>query len=194
MTEETAQYLIDRKAYPAPRVTPEDVEAEIDCVYYFTANEGVYGANMSAVAQVMQPTAPALGLLTSCVIVLRNGFTVTGESACASPENFDAEIGRRLAREAAVRKIWPLLGFRLRDQLAQRENPPAPSSPKPDDFKFEVRQMVYYHGCELGRPGTILIRSWPLGLNEQRRYLVREFDSDSETDGRTFLEDELRAF
>ncbi|MBS0402858.1 MAG: hypothetical protein JSS18_10305 [Proteobacteria bacterium] len=63
------------------------------------------------------PTAP-LGLLTFCVLVLRNGFTVTGESACASPENFDAEIGRRIARENAINKVWPLLGFRLRDKLA----------------------------------------------------------------------------
>lgn len=61
----------------------------------------------------------ALGLLTFCVLVLRNGFTVTGESACASPENFNAEIGRRIAREAALRKVWPLLGYELRSRLAR---------------------------------------------------------------------------
>jgi hypothetical protein len=61
----------------------------------------------------------ALGLLTFCVLVLRNGFTVTGESACASPENFDAEIGRKIAREKAIEKVWPLLGFRLRDELSR---------------------------------------------------------------------------
>ena len=59
-------------------------------------------------------------LLTFCVLVLRNGFTVTGESACASPENFNAEIGRRIARENAINKVWPLLGFRLRDRLHGR--------------------------------------------------------------------------
>lgn len=52
------------------------------------------------------------------MLVLRNGFAVTGESACASPENFNADIGRRIARENAVNKVWPLLGFRLRDKLA----------------------------------------------------------------------------
>ena len=57
-------------------------------------------------------------LLTFCVLVLSNGFTVTGESACASPENFDAEVGRKIARQNAVNKVWPLLGFRLRDQLS----------------------------------------------------------------------------
>ena len=63
------------------------------------------------------PTAP-LGMLTFCVLVLKNGFTVTGESACAHPENFDAEIGRRIARENAAQKIWPLMGYELRSKLA----------------------------------------------------------------------------
>jgi len=62
--------------------------------------------------------ASPLHLLTFCVLVLKNGFTVTGESACASPENFDAEIGQRIARENAVQKIWPLMGYELRSKLA----------------------------------------------------------------------------
>ena len=61
--------------------------------------------------------APTLGLLTFCVLVLRNGFTVTGESACASPENFDAEVGKKIARANAVQKVWPLMGYALRNQL-----------------------------------------------------------------------------
>ena len=64
--------------------------------------------------------ARALDLLTFCVLVLKNGYTVTGESACASPENFSAEIGRRIARENAINKVWPLLGFLLRDKLSER--------------------------------------------------------------------------
>ena len=59
-----------------------------------------------------------LALLTFCVLVLRNGFTVTGESACASLENFDPEIGRKIARTNAVNKIWPLMGYELRTKLA----------------------------------------------------------------------------
>ena len=97
-----------------PRVTPADVEAEIADAVYFTAADGVDGAGTVDMAT----KAPALHLLTFCVLVLKNGFTVTGESACASPENFDAEIGMRIARAAAVAKVWPLLGFRLRDRLA----------------------------------------------------------------------------
>ena len=65
-----------------------------------------------------QPEQEALRLLTFCVIVLRNGFTVTGESACASPENFDAEIGRKIARQNAVSKVWPLMGYELRSKLS----------------------------------------------------------------------------
>jgi hypothetical protein len=58
-----------------------------------------------------------LTLLTFCVLVLRNGYTVHGVSACASPENFNAELGRRIARENAVREMWPLMGYALRDKL-----------------------------------------------------------------------------
>ena len=58
-----------------------------------------------------------LKLLTFCVIILKNGFTVTGESACASPENFDSEIGRKIARKNAIEKVWPLMGYELRSKL-----------------------------------------------------------------------------
>lgn len=100
----------------APRVTPADVEKEIDSEHYFTARDGVMGATPDGHA-FYDP--PALRLLTFCVLVLRNGFTVTGESACASPENYDPEIGARIARQKAIDKMWPLLGFRLKDQLSQ---------------------------------------------------------------------------
>lgn len=106
----------------APRVTPADLENEIASTWYFTAREGVLGwlgeDGVPPTEYERANTAPApLGLLTFCVLVLRNGFTVTGESACASPENFDADLGRKIARQHAIEKIWPLLGYRLRDKL-----------------------------------------------------------------------------
>ena len=109
---------IQAKGLTAPRVTPADIEANIASEHYFTAADG---ARMSPDGNwpIHSLNTGSLGLLTFCVLVLQNGFTVTGESACASPENFDAEIGRRIARENAVQKIWPLLGFRLRDELAR---------------------------------------------------------------------------
>ena len=102
-----------------PRVTPADLEAEITSEHYFTALEGVIGGGMAegqAIGEI--PGHKTLGLLTFCVLVLKNGIKVTGESACVSPENFDAETGKRIARENAVRKLWPLLGFRLADRIA----------------------------------------------------------------------------
>jgi len=126
---------IQARGLTAPRVTPADIEAEIASEHYFTAADGVDGADIAAlrwakpsesleiVPLVEDPDLSKssvigpLSLLTFCVLVLRNGFTVTGESACASPENFDAELGRKIARKNAVDKVWPLLGFRLRDAL-----------------------------------------------------------------------------
>lgn len=74
-------------------------------------------AMLDHVAPVPDAAQP-LGLLTFCVLVLRNGYTVTGESACASPDNFDAELGRNIARANAVQKLWPLMGYELRTKLA----------------------------------------------------------------------------
>ncbi|MBV6436755.1 MAG: hypothetical protein AELANPGJ_02023 [Anaerolineae bacterium] len=111
---------IQAKGLTAPRVTPTDVDAEITSEHYFTAAEGCLGEGLQNGELPVVLREPAvLHLLTFCVLVLRNGFTVTGESACASPENFDAEIGRKIARRNAEEKIWPLLGFRLRDQLCE---------------------------------------------------------------------------
>lgn len=49
--------------------------------------------------------------LTVCVLTLRNGFTVTGESACINKAVFDAEIGQKVAYDNAVDKIWQLEGY-----------------------------------------------------------------------------------
>lgn len=54
--------------------------------------------------------------LTLCVLTLDTGFTVTGESACVDPANFDAVLGRKYAYEQAVEKLWPLLGFALAEK------------------------------------------------------------------------------
>ena len=112
--------LIQAKGKTAPRVTPADIEAEIASEFYFTAADGVRGELLSSLPElgVNFGGDNPLSLLTFSVLVLRNGFTVTGESACASAENFDAEIGRRIARENAVQKIWPLMGYELRSKLA----------------------------------------------------------------------------
>lgn len=102
----------------APRITPDDLASNIVGEYYFTASEGVEGHDSRIEGHPGTPVPDSLRLLTFCVLVLRNGFTVTGESACASPENFNADIGRRIARDNAVAKVWPLMGYELRSKLA----------------------------------------------------------------------------
>lgn len=118
------QEIKAKGANVAPRITPADIEANIASEHYFTAAEGVMGADMPASgtanrADLAEGVPAPLRLLTFCVLVLRNGFTVTGESACASPENFDAEIGRKIARENAVAKVWPLMGYALKQRLSE---------------------------------------------------------------------------
>ena len=107
----------------APRVTPGELQANIAYEHYFTAQEGVEGAASRSGAACCDGSHNPLNLLTFCVLVLRNGFTVTGEGACASPENFDAEIGRKIARENAIQKMWPLMGYALKDRLYQTAQP-----------------------------------------------------------------------
>lgn len=121
MNDSEIEQEIQAKGKTAPRITPADIEANIVSEHFFTAQHGVSGA--MAALELHQITwhpggEGVLRLLTFCVLVLRNGFTVTGESACASPENFDAAIGRNIARANAVQKIWPLMGYELRSQLA----------------------------------------------------------------------------
>lgn len=123
MNDQTIEQEIQAKGLTAPRITPADIEANIASEHYFTAREGRMGAidNDTYVGREMpmpdNSDLKPLELLTFCVLVLKNGFTVTGESACASPENFDAEIGRKIARQNAVQKIWPLMGYELKSRL-----------------------------------------------------------------------------
>jgi hypothetical protein len=104
------------KGLTAPRITPADIEANIAHEGYITGDEGDWKPGPGWTEE--SHSVGDVNTLTICVLVLRNGFTVTGESACASPENFDAEIGKKIARENAVNKIWPLMGYELRSQLA----------------------------------------------------------------------------
>jgi len=127
-TDQAIEQEIVAKGKTAARVTPDDIEANIASEHYFTGADGCYGAAVGTVDALggvipmgLHAAPPvALGLLTFCVLVLRNGFTVTGESACASPENYDAEIGRKIARRNAAAKIWALMGYELRTLIVKR--------------------------------------------------------------------------
>ena len=101
--DETAiEQEIQDKGLTAPRITPADIDAAIKAedFHVFTGSQ-----------------------LTVCCMTLQNGFTVTGESACASPANFNAELGQKIARDNARNKIWPLAGYLLRERLHQAVQP-----------------------------------------------------------------------
>lgn len=123
MSDKDIEQQIKAKGLTAPRVTPEHIQSVISHELYFTAQQGVYGEAVFHVTDLKDtpayPVHKSLGLLTFCVMVLKNGFTVTGESACASPENFDPEIGRKIARDNAVNKIWMLEGYLLKQKLSE---------------------------------------------------------------------------
>lgn len=128
MNDQAIEQEIQAKGKIAPRITPADIQATIVSEHYFTGESAsVNGAfhSFKNGAPSMEDQLSKLALLTFCVLVLRNGFTVTGESACASPENFDAEIGRKIARQNAEQKIWMLEGYLLKQSLhnEQQEHP-----------------------------------------------------------------------
>jgi hypothetical protein len=96
MSEQEIEKEIQAKGLDAPRLTPDLIDSKIRdkdfCVFGDTC-------------------------LTVCCLTLENGFTVTGESACASPENFNSELGEKIAFNNAREKIWMLEGYLLKQRL-----------------------------------------------------------------------------
>ena len=95
MTDKQIEEEIQSKNLNAPRLTPEIIESKIKKCEFHKLTE----------------------VLTVCVITLENDFTVTGESACASTENYDKELGEKISRMNAVGKIWTLEGYLLKQKL-----------------------------------------------------------------------------
>ena len=96
MTDQKIEKDIIEKGLTAKRVTPERLEEVISSEQYHVFTGTTF---------------------TACLLTLENGYTVIGESACASPENFNAELGRKIARSNAVNKIWQLEGYLLKQAL-----------------------------------------------------------------------------
>lgn len=94
----------------APRVSLADIEAKIVARYDFTAD--------AALQQT--PIPEVLKILSICILVMQNGFTVIGKSAPASADNFNADLGRKFAYEDAIRQVWPLEGYALREKLGSQ--------------------------------------------------------------------------
>lgn len=138
MTDQDIEQEIQAKGLTAPRITPDDIEANVACEFYFTASEGVDGAYIGRLRE-QNPDAPmtleALGaeskrlrsdgvmsqlrLLTFCVLVLRNGTKVVGINyGSIDPNQHDAELGKEAARAHAIEQVFPLMGYELRSKLA----------------------------------------------------------------------------
>lgn len=94
--EDAIEQEIQAKGLNAPRLTPEAIDAKIKKAYWHRVPDTT---------------------MTLCVLTLQNGFQVTGESAAASPENFDADIGAKIAYENARQKVWALEGYLLKENL-----------------------------------------------------------------------------
>ncbi len=106
--------------YKAPRVSLADIEGAIAAVTYIAGDQVLHRDTEWRQGVDMEAAEGAAGVFTMCLLILRNGWVVVGKSAPASPENFDAEYGKKLAYEDAVRQIWPLMGFSLKDKLHAR--------------------------------------------------------------------------
>ena len=110
----TTEEMIQAKGLTAPRITPEHIDTIIADIEYHKLTD----------------------VLTVCVITTRNGFTVTGESACASPENYDEEIGNHIAYKMAEGKVWGLEGYLLKEQLHLKELEDIENADFDDDIPF----------------------------------------------------------
>ena len=100
------------------RVTLALLTAKIGAEYFFTADQAILGA-ANVAGNPVPPLVPALKILTVCVITTQNGFVLIGKSAPADPANFNEEVGRKFAREDAMRQLWQLEGYLLREKLYQ---------------------------------------------------------------------------
>lgn len=111
--EQAIETEIQAKGKTAPRLTPDHIDAQIASERWGRASDLFNEPSISV-------SWPAMASLTVCVLVLKNGFTIVGKSACASPENYDAEFGGKIAREDARKQIWALEGYLLRSKLAEK--------------------------------------------------------------------------
>lgn len=109
--KEAIEDRIQAKGLNAPRLTPSHIDEQIATVV--SGRASVLFKNV--------PLHPSLECLTICVITLKNGYTLIGKSACASPANYDEHLGRQIAYEDARKQIWALEGYLLRSKLSEQQ-------------------------------------------------------------------------
>lgn len=162
MTQDDAiEKEIVAKGLTAPRITPTDVTMAIVGEQFI-----VFPGSQTTV----------------CELTLANGFRVTGESACASPENFDAEIGQKIARENARNKVWAFLGYELKSKLALVK---AATPLEKNDPLYLLGEVETYLGTKvvfclpMTRGDYNIFKGWEIPANEDPRdegYLIQYAD------------------
>lgn len=100
MSEQAIENEIQSKGLNATRLRPADIDAVI------------IGETFT--------TLPS-GKVMVCELTLRNGFTVRGEAATVSKENFDEEIGKKISRQNARNKVWELEGYLLQQRVFDQD-------------------------------------------------------------------------
>lgn len=148
MSEADIEKEIQAKGLNAPRLTPAMIDAAIRSVQFWNP--------------------PTHTTLTVCVMKLRNGFTVIGESAAASPENFDREVGCKIASENAHKQIWQLEGYLLRERLSNGAL---------------IEQHLFQFAAWLSCRQEVATFGASLEAGRRRRQLVQEFIDTQMTHG-----------
>ena len=96
----TTEEMIQERGLNAPRLTPESIDSII---------VGETFTNLPS------------GKVMVCELTLKNGFTVRGEAAVVSKENFNEEVGQKVSRENARKKIWEVEGYLLQQTLFEKK-------------------------------------------------------------------------
>ena len=138
-------------------ITPADIEGYVKSEHYFNAHDAV-SLNKDG-ERIAAPEE--LTLLTFCVIVLKNGFTLTGLSACADPRKYNKEIGEKVARADALNKAWPLMGYVLRSQLAGMSG-----LLEPEGYKDRARHELVELQDRIAKLRTFLAGEVPTEVRE----------------------------
>lgn len=124
----------NQKRTGAVRVTEADVLANIKAEYSFTLGEALDAMGVPVVDDVR--------CMTVCVLVMNNGFSVQGVSACADPKGFDAQVGREIAKRNAVSVAWGHMGYELRTKLHEQELRGARERKREASFETPLKDAI----------------------------------------------------
>jgi hypothetical protein len=169
----------------APRVTIEQIEAEIEYEYYFTGADGMFGAAMQLNGTALTPQSDHVMYRTLfCVLVLKNGMRVEGvnHGSVSAANQYPREKCEQLAREAAIEKLWPMFGFELAQKLHKINQAPKPSGAILYQLGREHDMVKTYlgtkvvHAFPMSKRAFHQLRDLILPTEDEEGYLVEYTD------------------